>query len=576
MRRQSILLWTAAIMVVLGLCVSVLAAWSELVPLTEVNTEYKEKLPFLSFDGLTLYFCRLDTDTFYYTRIFQATRPVPYGPFTAVQNISELNYSGGHVASPWVSPDNLRMYYYRTEPGSLHRLKVSERTSITDPWPEGSNISELNSLGNLDCPSLTQDELIIVFISTDIPGGIGDYDIYIATRPDRYSSFGNVRNLSEINSTTIDGAPYISPDGLTLFFHSNRNGSTQIFRGTRGSLSEPFGNLVHLSLFDTPGGGSGFSRCSSDGKSLYFTSWLSGGTGDIYVSYFDSGPIAYWKFDEGTGSIAYDSAGDNDGTIYGADWTTGLLGGALDFDGIDDYVDMADTVKNHLETSYTFSIWIKPKTILGVHCIAAYRRSTYDIGYQVLLQLQHYNSDVQFIVGSLGNNAIASYPDALTTNTWYHIAGTREENALNVYVNGVSGIPDSETFVEISPDNFKIGAIHCCDQVIQSFFDGTIEDVRVYDRALSAEEVQQLYQSGLPILVDVDIKPGSCPNPLNVTSRGVLPVAILGSSDLGINTIVATSVRLAGVAPIRDSYEDVATEVSDANECECSTEGPDG
>lgn len=79
-----------------------------------------------------------------------------------------------------------------------------------------------------------------------------------------------------------------------------------------------------------------------------------------------------------------------------------------------------------------------------------------------------------------------------------------------------------------------------------------------------------------PISVTIDIKPGSCPNPLNVKSRGVLPVAILGSSDLDINTIVATSVRLAGVAPIRDSYEDVATRVSDNNECECSTEGPDG
>ena len=79
-----------------------------------------------------------------------------------------------------------------------------------------------------------------------------------------------------------------------------------------------------------------------------------------------------------------------------------------------------------------------------------------------------------------------------------------------------------------------------------------------------------------PILVTIDIKPGSCPNPLNVKSHGVLPVAILGSEDFDVNTIVATSVRLAGVAPIRDSYEDVGTPLSDANECECSTEGPDG
>ena len=163
---------------------------------------------------------------------------------------------------------------------------------------------------------------------------------------------------------------------------------------------------------------------------------------------------------------------------------------------MNDYVDMADTVKNYLDTSYTVSAWINTKTIYGIHYIAMYRRSTLDIGYQILFHLDLIDSDVRFIVGSLGNNAIASHPDAITTNTWYHVAGVREENTVNVYVNGVSGIPDSETFGAISPDNFKIGAIHCCDQGIQRFFDGTIDDVMIFDIALSAQEIQQLYTNG--------------------------------------------------------------------------------
>lgn len=76
--------------------------------------------------------------------------------------------------------------------------------------------------------------------------------------------------------------------------------------------------------------------------------------------------------------------------------------------------------------------------------------------------------------------------------------------------------------------------------------------------------------------VAVDIKPGNCPNPLNIKSRGVLTVAVLGSDDFDVTTIDANSIRLAGVDPIRRSYEDVATPVSDGNECECITEGPDG
>jgi hypothetical protein len=78
------------------------------------------------------------------------------------------------------------------------------------------------------------------------------------------------------------------------------------------------------------------------------------------------------------------------------------------------------------------------------------------------------------------------------------------------------------------------------------------------------------------LVVAVDIKPGGCPNPVNVKSSGVLPVAILGTGDCDVTTIVPTSVRLAGVEPLRNSLEDVATPVSDVNDCNCTEDGPDG
>ncbi len=74
----------------------------------------------------------------------------------------------------------------------------------------------------------------------------------------------------------------------------------------------------------------------------------------------------------------------------------------------------------------------------------------------------------------------------------------------------------------------------------------------------------------------VDIKPVSCPNPVNVKSKGVLPIAILGSADYDVTTIDPTSVRLAGVEPLRNSLEDVGRPVSDSNDCNCTTDGPDG
>jgi hypothetical protein len=79
-----------------------------------------------------------------------------------------------------------------------------------------------------------------------------------------------------------------------------------------------------------------------------------------------------------------------------------------------------------------------------------------------------------------------------------------------------------------------------------------------------------------PIVLNVDIKPQSCPNPLNVKSKGVLPVAILGSADFDVHDIDIATIQLAGVDPNRSNYEDVARPLVDADECECSTEEPDG
>ena len=77
------------------------------------------------------------------------------------------------------------------------------------------------------------------------------------------------------------------------------------------------------------------------------------------------------------------------------------------------------------------------------------------------------------------------------------------------------------------------------------------------------------------LTVFVDIKPTSCPNPLNVKSKGVLPVAILGTEDFDVLDIAPATLKLEGVAPLHFSYEDVATPF-DGELCDCHEAGPDG
>jgi hypothetical protein len=80
--------------------------------------------------------------------------------------------------------------------------------------------------------------------------------------------------------------------------------------------------------------------------------------------------------------------------------------------------------------------------------------------------------------------------------------------------------------------------------------------------------------------VSVDIKPQSCPNPVNANSNGVIPVAMLGTEDFDVSQIDPASITLAGVAPLRSDYEDVATPytgtVPQSNAQDCTTAGADG
>jgi len=258
-----------AVLLAAVLSVPALAAeWTTPVPVQSgINTQYGDWLPYLSYDGRSLYFTR------YYSSgsasIYEAKRSQPSGNFTSVSQVLSSSYG---VYSPWVSPDNLRMYYH--EETSSWTIKVTTRASASDPWSQGTAVSGLPS--NINLPSLSSDELTIVFNNPNV----GGWDMYMATRPDKSSAFGTARNLSEINTAGLESRPFLSSDALSIYW---ANGG-QIFEAIRNSLNDPFGNIQHLSAFDMPGGGSNHPdmAISSNGTSFYF---VSGQPGDIYVSY---------------------------------------------------------------------------------------------------------------------------------------------------------------------------------------------------------------------------------------------------------------------------------------------------
>ena len=81
----------------------------------------------------------------------------------------------------------------------------------------------------------------------------------------------------------------------------------------------------------------------------------------VFAQVYPVGMISYWKFDEGSGPTAFDSADANDGTlINGPVWTSGQVGGALSFDGLDDYVEVPTSANLDITDAITLEAWVNP------------------------------------------------------------------------------------------------------------------------------------------------------------------------------------------------------------------------
>jgi len=88
--------------------------------------------------------------------------------------------------------------------------------------------------------------------------------------------------------------------------------------------------------------------------------------------------------------------------------------------------------------------------------------------------------------------------------------------------------------------------------------------------------IHQMRSMGMAVPVELDLKPGGCPNPLNLKSLGLFPAAILGSAEIDVYEIDELTIELEGVAPIRIVYEDVAGPPAEQALCACPDQGPDG
>jgi uncharacterized repeat protein (TIGR01451 family) len=198
------------------------------------------------------------------------------------------------------------------------------------------------------------------------------------------------------------------------------------------------------------------------------------------ISSSTSGLVAAYGFDAGSGATLTDASGHGlNGTIANATWTTtGKFGKALVFNGTSSLVTITDAASLHLTTAMTLEAWVNPTTILNSWMDVIYKGND-----NYYLEASSTNGSTP-AVGGAGTTYGSS---ALAPNQWAHLAATYDGATLRLYVNGlqVSSLAHSGTLAT-SSNPLQIGG----DSIYGQYFQGTIDEVRVYNVVLTAAQIQ--------------------------------------------------------------------------------------
>ena len=195
--------------------------------------------------------------------------------------------------------------------------------------------------------------------------------------------------------------------------------------------------------------------------------------------------VAAYGFEEASGTVASDISGNaNHGTIQGATRvTTGRFGKALSFDGVNDVVTVADAAS--LDTSYvTVSAWVYPTALSGWRTTVI-KEAPGGMVYSLYAHDNAPNPAMTIAMGGVDHATSGTAP--LPLNTWTHLAATYDGTTVRLFINGqqVSTKAISGKLI-VTGNPLRIGG----NSVWGEYFSGRIDEVRVYNRALTTTEIQ--------------------------------------------------------------------------------------
>jgi hypothetical protein len=210
----------------------------------------------------------------------------------------------------------------------------------------------------------------------------------------------------------------------------------------------------------------------------------------------DASLVGWWTLDDGAGTTAFDSSLSRmPGTLRnGPVWTSGKRRGALGFDGVDDFVEIPKDPRLYIPGPFTVAAWVyltgAPKSAYGMYVFSDYGL---DGNHSTFALSIHHNRAPQFFwQHDRVAHPRAVSPTPLALETWAHLAGVWDGTTRTLYVNGTSvaseATPQPRADIGHNTAIGRPGVYHDPGM----YFNGRIDDVRIYNRALSSMEIQSL------------------------------------------------------------------------------------
>ena len=228
----------------------------------------------------------------------------------------------------------------------------------------------------------------------------------------------------------------------------------------------------------------------------------------------DPNLVGWWTFDEGIGSNALDWSGHgHDGKLIGdPQWVDGYDGGALEFDGADDYVNLPYATH---PTAYTIAAWVKPARTSAASIVlrTSGQGPTIHVSHQLTINSSGVFEHFTHFDSPASSHYLAG-TTAIEADSWYFVVAVATNNGdMRLYVNGReegTAITDIDGTLWAGGDRFLVGSNSSHGM---GWFEGIIDDLHIYDYALSQEEIEQVMR-GDPLLA-------WDPNPANWSTMNI-------------------------------------------------------